>query len=56
MSEIKYSKIVLRNDTAANWAAVGDTVILLLGEMGVEVPEDGSAPKLKLGDGATVWN
>lgn len=56
MSEIKYSKIVLRNDTAANWAAVGDSVILLLGEMGVEVPEDGSAPRLKLGDGVTVWN
>ena len=56
MSEVKYSKIVLRNDTAENWAAVGDTVILLLGEMGVEVPADGSAPKLKLGDGKTVWN
>lgn len=54
--DTKFMKIVLRNDTAANWGAVGDTAILLLGEMGVEVPDDGSAPKLKLGDGKTVWN
>lgn len=56
MSDTMYKKIVLRNDTAVNWDAVGDTVILLQGEMGVEFYEDGTAPRLKLGDGVTVWN
>lgn len=52
----KIMKIVLRNDTTSNWNAVGDTVILLKGEMGVEFPDAGGEPKLKLGDGTTVWN
>ena len=56
MDDTKVMKIVLRNDTSAAWAEVGDTVILLQGEMGAEFPEDGGEPKLKLGDGKTVWN
>lgn len=53
---IKFMKIVLRNDTASNWAAVGDTTILMQGEMGVEFPDEGGEPKLKFGDGVSVWN
>lgn len=57
MSEnIKKWKIVLRNDTASNWTAVGDEVVLLQGEIGVEFPDDGSDPKMKMGDGISVWN
>ena len=56
VESMKTAKIVLRNDTAANWAAVGNTLILLKGEPGVEFPEDGGAPKIKIGDGVTVWN
>ena len=35
MTEIN-TRIVLRNDTAANWEAVKDTAVLMEGEMGVE--------------------
>ena len=57
MSEnVKIAKIVLRNDIASSWKAVGDEVILFKGEMGVEFPDEGGAPKLKLGDGVTTWN
>ena len=56
VESMKTAKIVLRNDTAANWAAVGNTLILLKGEPGVEFPEDGGTPKIKIGDGVTVWN
>lgn len=57
MSEsVKIAKIVLRNDIASSWSAVGDEVILLKGEMGVEFPDEGGAPKLKLGDGISTWN
>jgi hypothetical protein len=57
MSEItKITRIVLRNDTKTNWDTVGETAILFKGEIGVEFPDEGGAPKLKVGDGVTVWN
>lgn len=53
---MKIAKIILRNDTTSNWNAVSDTVILMRGEIGVEFPDEGGAPKLKMGDGINVWN
>lgn len=47
------TKIVLRNDSTANWLTHEDA-ILLKGEVGVEFISDGSA-KIKIGDGTTSW-
>ena len=44
------TRIILRNDTAANWTASNPT--LALGEMGLET----DTKKRKLGDGVTAWN
>lgn len=44
------TRIVLRNDTAANWTLHNPT--LLAGEAGYEV----DTQKLKFGDGTTAWN
>ena len=52
-----YTRLVLRNDTAANWEAVKDTATLMVGEMGVEsdtglfkigkmIQEEGQEPRL----------
>lgn len=46
-------KIVLRNDTTANWTANKNTV-LLKGETGFEFHEDGSVT-MKVGDGVKTW-
>lgn len=43
------TKILLRNDTAANWAA--SNIVLLPGEMGVE----SDTRLLKVGDGVSTW-
>ena len=43
------SKIQLRNDTAANWAAVNP--VLLKGEIGIEI----DTRKIKIGDGLATW-
>ena len=43
------TRIVLRNDTAANWTSANPT--LLLGEAGYET----DTQKLKFGDGTTAW-
>lgn len=48
------TRIVLRHDTTENWNAVGDTAVLLKGEIGVEFAAD--ATKVKVGDGITPWN
>ena len=48
-NELK-TRIVLRNDTAANWAAKNP--VLLKGEMGVEIDTN----KFKFGDGVTAWS
>ncbi len=43
------SRIQLRNDTAANWAAVNP--VLLKGEIGIEI----DTRKIKIGDGIAAW-
>ena len=47
------TRIVLRNDTTANWLAA-QSVVLLKGEVGVEFTLDGKT-KLKIGDGVKTW-
>lgn len=56
MDELKMlnTKLVLRNDTHANWEAVKDTAKLLKGEVGLEFLESGEV-KLKIGDGTKTW-
>ncbi|MGN1200847.1 MAG: hypothetical protein ACI4R8_01095 [Candidatus Caccovivens sp.] len=44
------TRIILRNDTSANWTASNPT--LLKGEIGLERDTD----KYKIGDGTTTWN
>lgn len=50
MSKTVNIKILLRNDTAANWAS--NNPILAKGELGVEI----DTKKFKFGDGITPWN
>lgn len=45
-------RIQLRHDTAAHWASVGTTLILLAGEFAYEI----DTGKVKVGDGVSVWN
>ena len=47
------TRIILRNDSTANWLA-NSSAVLLRGEVGLEFPESGQA-KMKIGDGATAW-
>lgn len=53
MAELK-TKLILRNDSADNWTAVQDTVVLLKGEVGIEFAADGQS-KMKIGDGVKAW-
>lgn len=57
MAELR-TKIVLRNDSTANWLA-NEAVVLLKGEIGIEFnPEaaaDGAQVKMKVGDGVKTW-
>ena len=53
MAEIK-TRLVVRNDSSANWESVKDTAVLLKGEMGIEFLDDGT-PKVRIGDGVTAW-
>lgn len=53
MAEIT-TRLVVRNDSSANWESVKDTAVLLKGEMGIEFLEDGT-PKVRIGDGVTPW-
>lgn len=46
------SRFVVRSGTKEEWAAVGTTEILALGELGY----DSTNKLLKVGDGTTVWN
>lgn len=48
------TRIVLRNDSTANWLA-NDSQVLLKGEVGIEFLESG-APKIKIGDGVKTWS
>ena len=54
VANMKIAKIVLRNDSADNWATVAETAILLKGEPAIEFTNEG-AVKLKIGDGITPW-
>ena len=48
------TRIILRNDSTANWLTNGDQV-LLKGEVGIEFLADGKV-KMKVGDGTKSWN
>lgn len=52
MANLK-TRIVLRNDTTANWLAA-QSVVLLKGEIGIEFLVDGKV-KMKIGDGIKTW-
>lgn len=56
VSKMKNVKIILRNDIHSHWEEVGDTVVLLEGEVAIEFPDEGGQPKLKIGDGHSTWN
>lgn len=45
-------RIQLRHDTAANWASVGNTLVLLAGEFAYET----NTGRMKVGDGVRTWN
>lgn len=52
MAELR-TRIVLRNDSTANWSA-NESVVLLKGEVGIEFLADGKT-KVKIGDGIKSW-
>lgn len=52
MAELR-TRIVLRNDSSANWLT-NDDVVLLKGEVGVEFV--GDKVKMKVGDGTKMWS
>lgn len=47
------TRIVLRNDSSANWLT-NSSYVLLKGEVGIEFLTDGTA-KMKVGDGVKTW-
>lgn len=53
MKQIKRTRIILRNDSVANWIA-NNSAVLLRGEVGIEFSET-NKPKIKIGDGVTTW-
>lgn len=53
MAELK-TRLVIRNDSTANWDAKESTV-LLKGEVGIEFLTDGKV-KMKVGDGTKAWS
>lgn len=48
------TRIVLRNDSTANWLT-NEAQVLLKGEVGIEFLENGKV-KMKIGDGTTPWS
>ena len=52
MAELR-TRIILRNDSSANWLTNED-VVLLKGEVGIEFLTDGKV-KMKVGDGTKTW-
>lgn len=48
------TRIILRNDSSANWLT-NETQVLLKGEVGIEFLADGKV-KMKIGDGTTAWS
>lgn len=53
--EIKV-RIVLRHNTTAGWAEVGEKEVLRKGEIGLEFSQSSNIPKMKIGDGIRPWN
>ena len=53
--EIKV-RIVLRHNTTAGWAEVGEKEVLRKGEIGLEFNQSSNVPKMKIGDGVRPWN
>lgn len=53
MAQTINTRIVLRNDSTANWLTSKD-VVLLKGEVGIEFLADGKV-KMKIGDGTLTW-
>ena len=47
------TKIILRNDSTANWL-LNESTVLLKGEVGIEFLDDGKV-KVKVGDGTKTW-
>ena len=52
MAELR-TKIILRNDSTANWLS-NVSQVLLKGEVGIEFLDDGKT-KIKIGDGVKTW-
>ena len=52
--EIKV-RIVLRHNTTAGWAEVGEKEVLRKGEIGLEFNQSSNVPKMKIGDGVRPW-
>ena len=52
MAELR-TRLILRNDSTANWLA-NSAQVLLKGEVGIEFTAEGKA-KLKIGDGIKTW-
>ena len=48
------TRLVVRNDSLANWEAHKD-VVLLRGEMGIAFDTDGKT-YIKIGDGTKTWD
>lgn len=53
MAKTLNTRIQHKIDTTANWEAVEATFIPLKGELIIFDDNDGEAPKIKIGDGAT---
>ncbi len=53
--EIKV-RIVLRHNTTAGWAEVGEKEVLRKGEIGLEFSQSSNIPKMKIGDGIRPWS
>jgi hypothetical protein len=47
-------RILLRRSTSLEWQTANPA--LRQGEVGIEVSENGSASRMKIGDGFTSWN
>lgn len=47
------TRIVLRNDSTANWL-LNENQVLLKGEVGIEFLVNGQ-PQMRIGDGTTAW-
>ena len=52
MADQIYDKIVLRNDTEANWTSANP--VLLEGEVGITM--DTNPKKFKIGNGTSAWS